>query len=175
MVSFLPSDVIITPLTKAHSRKSFDCGQADLNAFVRQYAMQQQRQGYNQGYAAVSGAEVVGFYCLSAASLAFDELPPDFQKASPRYPVPCICLGRFAVSTEWQGRGLGRKLLAHALRRALEASGIIEVALVLVDAKDEAAAGFYESLGFMRLEGKPLTLILPVSKIADGVGRDDSV
>ena len=93
MVSFLPSDVIITPLTKAHSRKSFDCGQADLNAFVRQYAMQQQRQGYNQGYAAVSGAEVVGFYCLSAASLALDELPPDFQKASPRYPVPCICLG----------------------------------------------------------------------------------
>jgi hypothetical protein len=42
------------------------------------------------------------------------------------------------------------------------------VSLVRVDAKDEAA-GFYESLGFVRLDDKPLTLFLPVSQIADGV------
>ena len=96
-------------------------------------------------------------------------MPEEFRRGMPRYPVPCVTIGRFAVAVEWQGRGLGRKLLAHALRRVLEAAGIVGVSLVLVDAKDEAAAGFYESLGFVRLDDKPLTLFLPVSQIADGV------
>lgn len=161
--------VVIEPLTKLHNRKAFDCGQADLNAFVRQYAMQQQAQGYNQGYAAMAAGQFVGFYCLSAASLSFAALPEAMRKGLPRYPVPCVTIGRFAVSVEWQGRGLGRKLLAHALRRVRDAAGIVGVSLVLVDAKDEAAAGFYEALGFVRLDDKPLTLFLPVGKIADGV------
>ena len=49
MGAFDWSAVVIQPLTKTHNRKAFDCGQADLNTFVRQYAMQQQKQGYNQG------------------------------------------------------------------------------------------------------------------------------
>lgn len=165
------SGVVIEPLTKRHNRKLFDCGQPDLNAFVRQFAMQQQRQGYNQGYAAMSDGKLVGFYCLSAASLAFTDLPESQRRGLPRYPVPCVCIGRFAVAVEWQGQGLGRKLLAHALRRVLEASGIVGVSLVLVDAKNEVAAAFYASLGFMPLDDKPLTLFLPVSKIAEGVGN----
>lgn len=169
MPDFNLSEVVIEPLVKHHNRKAFDCGQADLNAFVRQYAMQQQKQGYNQGYAALSGGAFVGFYCLSAGSLSFTDLPERFRRGLPRYPVPCVCIGRFAVAADWQGRGLGRKLLAHALRRVLEAAGIVGVSLVLVDAKDEAAAGFYELLGFVRLDDKPLTLFLPVSQIADGV------
>ena len=60
-------------------------------------------------------------------------------------------------------------LLAEVLPELLSAAVVEEASLVLVDAKDEAAAGFYESLGFVRLEDKPLTLFLPVSKIADGV------
>lgn len=163
------SSVVIEPLTKQHNRKTFDCGQPDLNTFVRQYAMQQQKQGYSQGYGAVLNGELVGFYCLNAASLAYSELPPDLQKASPRYPVPCVCIGRFAVAVSLQGQGLGRRLLAHALRRVHDAADIVGVSLVLVDAKNETAAHFYESFGFVRLAEKPLMLFLPVNKIRDGV------
>lgn len=49
MPEFNLSEVVIEPLAKQHNRKAFDCGRADLNAFVRQYAMQQQKQGYYQG------------------------------------------------------------------------------------------------------------------------------
>ena len=169
MGAFDWSAVVIQPLTKTHNRKAFDCGQADLNTFVRQYAMQQQKQGYNQGYADLLDGELIGFYCLNAASLAFTELPENIRRGLPRYPVPCVCIGRFAVAVQWQGKGLGRRLLAHALRRVLEASVIVGVSLVLVDAKNEAAALFYESLGFVRLDDQPMTLFLPVSKIVDGV------
>ncbi len=163
------SAIVIQPLTKQHHRKAFDCGQPDLNTFVRQYAIQQQKQGYNQGYAALLDGELIGFYCLSAASLAFTELPENLRRGLPRYPVPCVCIGRFSVAAQWQGKGLGRRLLAHALRRVLDASQIIGVSLVLVDAKDETAARFYESLGFVRLDDKPLMLFLSVNRIGDGV------
>ena len=68
-------------------------------------------------------------------------------------------MGRLAVSDSFKGKGLGAALLADALRRAATAE-IAAYALV-VDAKDEAAAGFYAHHGFIALPEQPLFLFLP--------------
>jgi hypothetical protein len=62
---------------------------------------------------------VVGYYTLTATSIALNALSPQIVKKLPRYPVmPAVLLGRLAVSRNYhQGQGLGGVLLADALKR----------------------------------------------------------
>jgi predicted GNAT family N-acyltransferase len=83
------------------------------------------------------------------------------RKHIPRYPlVSAILIGRLAVSKNRQGRRLGAALLANALQRASESAGTIGSSMVVVDALDESAAGFYLAHGFVRLPDS-LRLVLP--------------
>ena len=101
---------------------------------------------------------MAGYYTLAATAIALDALPPEKAKKLPRYPViPAVLLGRLAISLTHQDRRLGAALVADAILRSTR-SDIVGHALV-VDAKDEAAALFYEHLEFTRLPGDPLRLI----------------
>ena len=152
---------------KQHNREGFDCGEPSLNDFLNLYAGQQQKRNLNRIYVATDeGGAVKGFYCLSASSIAFNELPDALAKRLPRYPVPAVLLGRFAVDQNYQGQGLGRNLLAHALARVSEVAKLIGVAFVVVDAKSEKAADFYRRLGFVSLPDRLMTLVLPVASVA---------
>jgi ribosomal protein S18 acetylase RimI-like enzyme len=74
-------------------------------------------------------------------------------------------LGRLAVATELQGRGLGAILLAEALRKACENAAMVGFSMVVVDAIDERAARFYRAHGFIPLP-ESMRLVLPMRTIA---------
>ncbi len=99
---------------------------------------------------------------LASSSVLLADLPAAVGKKLPRYPsVPAVRMGRLAVDLGFKGQGLGAALLADALDRAAR-SEIAAYALV-VDAKDEAAAAFYQHHGFIALPSAPMTLFLPLS------------
>jgi predicted N-acetyltransferase YhbS len=142
-----------------HDRRSFTCGVDALDRYFREQVSQDVRRRMAVCFVAVDEAgDIGGYYTLSATSLSLDALPEVKARRLPRYPiVPAVLLGRLAVSSAHQGRRLGAALVADALLRA----GRSEVAgfALVVDAKDEAAARFYEHLEFMRLPGEPTRLI----------------
>jgi GNAT superfamily N-acetyltransferase len=105
---------------------------------------------------------IAGYYSLSAASLEKAELPPALAKRLPHYPVPAVVLGRLAVDRSWQKCGLGETLLLDAMRRTLMASAAIAVYAMIVDAKHEAARGFYERYGFQSFATAPARMFLPL-------------
>ena len=132
-------------------RKTFTSGSPELDAYLQTRASQDMRRRVASCFVAVdrSGA-VAGFYTLAATSLLLDLLSADHAKRLPRYPaVPAILLGRLAIDAAHQGKRLGSALVADALMRASRCE-VMAYAMV-VDAKDEAAARFYEYLGFERL------------------------
>lgn len=107
---------------------------------------------------------VAGYYTLSAASIAFDDLDGDLAKRLPRYPViPAARIGRLAIGRVHQRQGLGGAMLFDAVERALRSDAAIFA--VLVDAKDENASAFYRHHGFTPFSGRPLTLYLPVATV----------
>jgi hypothetical protein len=53
----------------------------------------------------------------------------------------------------------------HALEKALESSRRVASAMVVVDAKDEAARNFYLRYGFVPLESQPNRLLYPMKTI----------
>ncbi|KDB09358.1 GCN5-related N-acetyltransferase [Burkholderia sp. lig30] len=112
----------------------------------------------------LDGDIVAGYYTLSAASVALEELPHEVARKLPRYPsIPAVRMGRLAVDLKYRGKGLGAALLVNALQRAAK-SEIPAVALT-VDAKDETAAAFYRHFGFMQLTNDPLALFLPLAAV----------
>ena len=162
-------ELTIAPLDKQHDRKSFDCGENSLNQYLYRYASQDIRRRINRVFVASppdAPQQVVGYYSLSAGSLNATALPEAFQRRLPRYPVPVVLLGRLAVAEAHQGMGLGSILLADALQRIAQASQVMAVYAVIVDALNDRAAEFYRRFGFISLPSQPLKLFLPMESVA---------
>lgn len=159
----------ISPLAKAHDRKSFDCGHEDLNRYLREQARQDadKRVAAPFVFTQPDSPAVLGFYTLSASIIPVDELPPDLMKRLPRYgQLPVTLLGRLAVDRSVGGQGVGEFLLVDALRRSLEAAQQIAAMAVIVDAKDARAESFYRHFDFLPFQQTPLRLFLPMGQIA---------
>lgn len=113
---------------------------------------------------------IAGYYSLSAARFSRESLPEEIARRLPRYPVPAAILGRLAVARACQRRGLGGFLLADAGARVLEASKALAVFALVVDAKNERAATFYERYGFKQFPDAPGRLFLPLETLARARG-----
>ena len=156
----------VEPLTAAHDRRAFSCGEPALDVYFQTQVTQDVRRHITNCFVATeTSTEIVaGFYTLSAASIPVHDLPPDITKRLPRYPVlPAVRIGRLAVDTRFKGRKLGAALLADAAARALVAAPASFT--LLVDAKNAAAISFYEHHGFLRLASQPQTLFLPLATV----------
>ena len=84
----------------------------------------------------------------------------------PKYPVPVVLLGRLAVAKSHQNKGLGSLLLTDSLQRVLQASQVMAVYAVVVDALNDRAAEFYQQFGFIPMPSQPLKLFLPIESVA---------
>ena len=159
----------ICPLQKTHQRKSFDCGNGDLNRYIWEQARQDAERRVAAPFVLTQPGSpaVLGFYTLSASIIPVNELPPDMMKRLPRYgQLPVTWLGRLAVDRSICGQGVGEFLLVDALRRSLETTQQITSMAVIVDAKDKRAEGFYRHFDFQPFQQTPLRLFLPMQKIA---------
>jgi GNAT superfamily N-acetyltransferase len=162
-----------------HNRKAFDCGVAVLNAYLQKQAQQDAARGVTTPYVLVPSAspnEIAGFYTLCATAVKLSDVPGEFAKKLPRYPlVPATLLGRLAVDGKYRGQGLGERLLIDALERSVHASETVAAVAVFVDAKDDAAVTFYERYGFNRLPEHPRRLFIPMKTVAQLWPRTGSV
>jgi GNAT superfamily N-acetyltransferase len=138
-------------LLGAHDRSAFVSGSDVLDRYLREQAKQDMRRRVASCFVAIDNDGIIaGYYTIAATSLILDKLSAERVKRLPRYPsIPAVLLGRLAVAQAHQGKRLGGALVADALLRATRAE-VMAYAMV-VDAKDEQAANFYEHLGFERL------------------------
>jgi len=153
-------------LARSRDRAVFDCGDDDLNAYLRRYTRQNHKSGGAKCFVAVpreTPSRILGFYTLSPASIEFNRAPSVVTRGLGRHEVPVYRLGRLAIDRTVQGRGLGGRLLWRAVERCLavarEAGGVA----LLIDAKDDRAAVWYEGHGAVRLLDAPRSLVLPLA------------
>ena len=152
-------------LSKSDNRNAFDCGDAELNAWLRNYSWQNQRANNAVTYVSVSDSQVFGYYALAAAAVRKELVPEEFGKRRPAQ-IPCILLARLAVDLRLQGHGVGAALLRDAFNRVANASEELGVAAMLVHCKNNEAKAFYcANADFIETASEPLTLILPVKAI----------
>jgi GNAT superfamily N-acetyltransferase len=162
------------PIGKQHDRAAFDCGDSDLNLYLQKFARQNHESGGAKCFIAAPSdapARVLGFYTLSPASIEYSRTPALAKKGLARYDVPVFRLDRLAVDRTVQGRGLGGALLLRAADRCLRVARDVGGVALLIDAKNDRAARWYESYGALRLHDAPLSLVLPLATAADALKR----
>lgn len=147
-----------------HDRTSFDCGVPALNRYLQNFANQDQKRGLAKTYVLADQANILGYFSISAHAVPSDELPPQLNPRA-YHELPFLLLGRLAVDLRYQGHGYGDALILHAFKTTAVIADKVGVLGMIVDAKDENAAHFYEKFGFMRLLGTSQRLVLPFSVI----------
>jgi GNAT superfamily N-acetyltransferase len=162
------------PITRQHDRKSFDCGNADLNLYLARFARQNHESGGAKTFVAVvedDPLRILGFYTVSPASLDYARTPEVARRGLARYDVPVFRLGRLAVDSAMQGKGFGGALLLRAAERCMRVAQEVGGVALLIDAKDDRAANWYQSYGALRLDHAPLSLVLPFAVIHTAMQR----
>jgi ribosomal protein S18 acetylase RimI-like enzyme len=158
-----------------HDRSAFTSGEEKLDRYFQTQATQDIRRRIANCFVAVETAsgQVAAYYTLASASIPLSDLPSEDAKRMPRYPtLPSARIGRLAVDHRFQGRGLGKALLADAVLKTIAAAPAA-FALV-VDAKNEQAVAFYKHHGFRQLISASKILFLPIAtaeKILLGMGK----
>jgi hypothetical protein len=109
------------PIGKHHAREAFDCGDSALNEFLHRYARKSHDLGGAKTFLAIEdgSATILGFYSLSAASVAYAQVPELVKRGLARHEVPGFRLARLgcrspvsSAGSRWATAADGREALS---------------------------------------------------------------
>jgi GNAT superfamily N-acetyltransferase len=144
--------LLIEPLTRAHNRKVFDSGDDEVTLFLREKAMQDHERDLSRTMVLIdptnSPKRIIGYHTLLMRQVKQEEIPNDRPRITRGIPV--ILLGQLGVDINFQGKGLGDILLMDAQARTDEISRKIGVRALMLDARNERLAEWYEKHDFIR-------------------------
>lgn len=163
------SEFVIEPLSDQHDVSQFSCGESELNRYLKKREPKNTKTGYGRTFVVKKPGHprVWAFCTLAAGNVDVNEFP-DIDDAPKRISV--VLLGRFAVHSELQGKGVGQFLMGHVFEMALKTADCIGVYAIVLDAKNERVQQWYQQFGFSFLPETPLRMFLPMSVLRDALG-----
>ena len=161
-------------ISEVRSKKCVDgfrCGEREIDVWASDKAYRFHEQDRARVFCArLSGQSyVIGFYSLSLNQIGAKYL---FGQHADRYSssghAPFIYVDWFAVSKNYQSRGIGKIMMVDALKRACKVSFNIPFYGVALRSMNDKTTLFYEKLGFVKREqGRHPVMILPIWTIRD--------
>jgi predicted N-acetyltransferase YhbS len=153
-----------TAIAAHHNLDGFTCGEASLDEWLRKRALRNHASGASRCFVVCAGADVVGYYRLSAGAIAHAAAPKSLRRNMPD-PLPALVLGRLAVDRRHHNRGLGSALLRDAMTRSVSIAGNAGVSVILLHALSDPARQFYLSRGFQPSPLQPMTLLMTLETL----------
>lgn len=146
------------PLLSDHHTSFFSCGEERLDRWLDRQALADQELGVSATHVWVDDSRcVVGYFTLLQTTIREEEgsifrwiRPPGFPRDQG---LPGILIGKLALDSSLQGRGLGMDLLADAYFNACEAVTLIGGAVLVVDPANDVVANLYREFGFASPKG----------------------
>ena len=149
-------------LNASHQVEQFDCGNIQLNNWLKHRAFKNELQGASRTYVVTVEKVVIAYYCLANGAIAQTISTGKVKRNMPD-PIPVMMIGRLAVDQNWQGKRIGKALLRDAILRTLQASEIAGIRAILVEAISEEAKQFYEKCGFTVSPIASMTLMITIN------------
>jgi GNAT superfamily N-acetyltransferase len=134
--------------------KDFDCGDPDLNEFIKEDAFVYMNGKIAVTYILSYEKKALGFFCLSNDSIEITGKAKDalVKEGKRQKTYPALKIGRLGVHKENQGKGFGTFIIRHTLGLALTHSEKIGCRYLTVDAYNrDIPVNFYSSKGFQKM------------------------
>lgn len=169
MSVLFPDGYRLEPLRRNHPRRRFDCGEPEVNDWLKTKALQHQQKHLSVTKVLLdSDDRIAGYDTLATGQIDFGELPPEITRKLPRRALPVAVLAWLGVSQAHQRQGLGKRLLAQALRDCYDAGQTFAFVAVILDCINDSAREFYRQWDFQELPGHPYRLFLS-TKLLDAM------
>jgi GNAT superfamily N-acetyltransferase len=153
-------------LQRDHPRKDFHCGEKEVDDWLASKALQHQDKHLSVTRVLLDEAgAIAGYSTLATGQVDFGDLPAEVTKRLPRRTLPVAVLAWLGVSVPRHGQGLGRLLLAQALRDCYEAGKTFAFLAVVLDCLNDSARAFYRRHDFAPLPGHPYRLFLSTKRL----------
>lgn len=161
-----PEGFRLERLRHDHPRKPFRCGEQPVDDWLITKALQHQDKHLSVTKVLRDDAgAIAGYDTLVTGQVDFGDLPAELAKRLPRRLLPVAVLAWLGVSATRQGQGLGRLLLAQALRDCHEAGQTFAFVAVILDCLKDTAKAFYRQWDFAELPGHPYRLFLSAKRL----------
>jgi GNAT superfamily N-acetyltransferase len=161
-----PEGFRLERLHRDHPRKTFRSGQEQVDDWLATKALQNQEKHLSVTKVLLDNASAItGYYTLATGQVDFGDLPDEMRKRLPRRMLPVAVLAWLGVGADRQGQGLGRLLLAQALRDCHEGGQTFAFIAVILDCINDAAKTFYQKWDFEELPGHPSRLFLSAKRL----------
>lgn len=162
----LPEGFTLKRLKREHPRKHFTSSQDRVDNWLVTQALQNQEKHLSVTKVLLDKrGQIAGYFTLATAQVDFGDLPLDVVRHLPRRMLPVAVLAWLGVHRESQGKGLGRLLLAQALRDCYDASKTFAIIAVILDCLNDDAKTFYQHWDFQEIPGNPYRLFLGMNRL----------
>jgi GNAT superfamily N-acetyltransferase len=95
---------------------------------------------------------IIGYHTLAMRQVRQEDIPQDKPKI--KRSIPVVLLGQLGVDKAFHGRGLGELMLMDAQARVDEISRRTGIRAMMLDARNERLAKWYEQHDFVRFPGQ---------------------
>jgi len=146
--------LLIEPISRTHNRKRFDCGDEAVTRFLREQAFQDHEKNLSRTLVLIDEdadvARIIGYHTLVMAHVKQEDIPGD--RPTIRRGIPVILLGQLGIDKDFQRRGYGEMLLMDAQARVDQISRRTGLRVMMLDARNETLAHWYEEHDFIRFQ-----------------------
>lgn len=151
---------------RVHDRKAFDCGEFELNDFLKTKAAQHAAVGISKTLVLTTPEhpqDISAFYTVVAATVSSEVLPQNL----PSTPIPVFLIAQMAVALPYHGQGLGKITLIKALEYLWRVSKSMPANAIILDCLNGEVEGFYSKFGFERLyvHNNRVRMFLPMKTV----------
>ena len=161
-----PAGYRLERLRREHPRKLFLSGQNAVDQWLAANALQHQQKQLSVTKVLVdTEGRIAGYFTLATGQVDFSDLPAELAKRLPRRSLPVAVLAWLGVDTAHQRQGLGKRLLAQALRDCYDAGQTFAFVAVILDCLNDDAKSFYRRWGFKELPEHPYLLFLSATQL----------
>lgn len=163
-------DLVFRRISDHDDFSSFICTSKPLTEYLRKYALQNDRMNIARCILVFKEETLVAYYTTSMKDVLKDDFEIKDVRGLPGYPVPVILLGKLAVHTNFEGKGVGKQILKRVFEAAIKSSDSDDVPAfraIIVDTQEGGprALNFYLKYGFKPFPSKNGLLYIPLKTV----------
>ncbi len=142
------SDLTYDILSDKYDLSNFDCGDADYDDFIKNYAPKHQMSKLGTTYLFFHNDKIVGYVTIAMGDLKKEKGTSELKDTGPLRNIPCLFLAQMARDKSVKGLGVGDILIEWVVGKAMGISTEIACRYVLLEC-EEHNIKVYQRNGFI--------------------------